>query len=149
MCIVSQKVMVLKNAVGSILTVSLFHPKAMHQPKVIRDLVENDWNSNLEHSLYSIDICLLFKIFLILSFISCVGLPVTKDALDEVAQMSGVMTVCEDFLSDKRKAECERIIPDIDVIKLAEAADAYLFLKAHFNHPPQQQSLMLLLFVAL
>lgn len=61
------------------------------------------------------------------------GLPVTEEALDEVAQLSSVMTVGEDFLSPNVRAECERIIPDIDGVKPMDAADAYLFLKAHYQ----------------
>ena len=45
------------------------------------------------------------------------------------------MTVGEDFLSPHVRAECERIIPDIDGVKPMDAADTYLFLKA--NYQPQ------------
>ena len=47
-----------------------------------------------------------------------------------MSQLSGVMTVGEDFLSPHVRAECERIIPDIDGVKPMDAADTYLFLKA-------------------
>ena len=52
-----------------------------------------------------------------------------------MSQLSGVMTVGEDFLSPHVRAECERIIPDIDGVKPMDAADTYLFLKA--NYQPQ------------
>lgn len=60
------------------------------------------------------------------------GLPVTKEALDEVAQLSNVITVGEDFLLPVVRTACERIIPDLDGIKPTDAADTYLFLKAHY-----------------
>lgn len=47
--------------------------------------------------------------------------------------MSGVMTFGEDFLPAAVRTECERIIPDVDGIKPIDAADTFLFLKAHYN----------------
>lgn len=47
--------------------------------------------------------------------------------------MSGIMTVGEDFLPAVVRTECERIIPDVDGIKPTDAADTFLFLKAHYN----------------
>ena len=61
------------------------------------------------------------------------GLPVTQEALNEVAEMSGVMTSGEDFLPTTVRTECERIIPEVDGIKPTDAADTFLFLKAHYN----------------
>lgn len=66
------------------------------------------------------------------------GLPahyrsITDEALDEVRELSGVMDVGEDFLDADVRRECERIIPDIDQVKPADAADTYLFLKHHYG----------------
>lgn len=66
------------------------------------------------------------------------GLPahyrsITDEALDEVRELSGVMDVGEDFLDADVRRECEQIIPDIDQVKPADAADTYLFLKHHYG----------------
>ena len=50
-------------------------------------------------------------------------MPLSQEALDEVARVSEVMTVGDEFLPAAVKTECERIIPDV----------SYLFLKAHYN----------------
>lgn len=60
-----------------------------------------------------------------------------QEALNEVAEVSGIMTVGEDFLPAAVRTECERIIPDVDGIKPTDAADTFLFLKANYN---QEQS---------
>ena len=61
------------------------------------------------------------------------GLPITDEALDEVRELSGVMDVGEDFLDADVRRECEQIIPEIDQVKPADAADTYLFLKHHYG----------------
>jgi hypothetical protein len=61
------------------------------------------------------------------------GLHVTEDQLQEVAEMSGVLEVSENFLDDAFRLECERHIPNTDEIIPAEASNAYLFLKANFE----------------
>ena len=61
------------------------------------------------------------------------GLPITDEALDEVRELSGVMDVGEDFLDADVRRECERIVPEIDQVKPADAADTYLFLKHHYG----------------
>ena len=38
----------------------------------------------------------------------------TNQALDEVAEVSGVMTVGDDFLSCDVRRECERVIPKVE-----------------------------------
>jgi len=60
-------------------------------------------------------------------------MPLTQEALDEVAGLSEVMTVGEEFLPAAVKRKCEQIIANVDDIKPMEAADSYLFLKAHYN----------------
>ena len=58
----------------------------------------------------------------------------TKEILDEVATISGVMTYGDDYLPQHVRAECERIIPHMNEVKPAEAADTFLFLKAHYQN---------------
>ncbi|KAK3712321.1 hypothetical protein QZH41_017256 [Actinostola sp. cb2023] len=66
------------------------------------------------------------------------GFPVSKEALDEVAQLSDVMSVGDDYLTPAVRAECERIIPEIDDVKPNDAATTYLFLKTHYQEPSAQ-----------
>ena len=54
------------------------------------------------------------------------GLQVTQASLDEVTEVSGVLTVGEDYLLPAFRAECERIIPDIDGVKPCDAADIFI-----------------------
>jgi hypothetical protein len=61
------------------------------------------------------------------------GTPVTQEALDEVGDVSGVLTVGDDYLAPDVRAECERIIPDINGVKSCNAADTFLFLKHHYH----------------
>ena len=61
------------------------------------------------------------------------GLPVTQEALNEVAEVSSIMTFGEDFLPAAVRTKCERIITDVDGIKPTDAAHTFLFLKAHYN----------------
>ena len=42
-------------------------------------------------------------------------------SLDEVADVSGVLTVRDDYLAPHVRAECECIIPDIDGVKPCNA----------------------------
>lgn len=55
-----------------------------------------------------------------------IGLQVTQEALDEVATLSGVISVGDDYLPSSVREECERIVPNIDGVKPAEAADAHI-----------------------
>ena len=41
------------------------------------------------------------------------GLQVTQELLDEVAEVSGVLTVGDDYLLPAVRAECERVIPEM------------------------------------
>ncbi len=56
-----------------------------------------------------------------------------QQSLDEVAELSGVFEVGHDYLDLELRAHFERILPQIGDIKPEEAADAYLFLKAHYQ----------------
>ena len=71
-------------------------------------------------------ICIIFHLVLFQ------GLQVTQ-LLDEVAEVSGVLTVEDDYLLPAVRAECECVIPDIDGVKPCNAVDTFLFLKAHYK----------------
>lgn len=51
----------------------------------------------------------------------------------EVANLSNVLDATGDYLEPNFRVECERHIPDTNGIKPAEAANAYLYLKANFD----------------
>ena len=53
--------------------------------------------------------------------------------LQEVAELSGVLESADDLLDNAFRLECERHIPNTDEIEPAEAANAFLFLKANFD----------------
>jgi hypothetical protein len=65
-------------------------------------------------------------------------LPITDEALNEIAEISGVMQVGNDFLPCNVRRECERVIPNIVNVKAVDAADTYLFLKANYHEPTSQ-----------
>ena len=58
--------------------------------------------------------------------------PVSKEALDEVAEISGVLDAHDDYLPVHVREQCEAIIPEICEVKSKNAAVTYLFLKAHY-----------------
>lgn len=62
------------------------------------------------------------------------GFKLTKGAIDEVAQLSGVMDVGDDYLSQAVRQECERIIPEWDHVKPQDAATTFIFLKNHYRN---------------
>ena len=62
-------------------------------------------------------------------------LPSKRAILDEVAELSQVMTVGDDFLTPAVRAECERVIPEIEDVKPSDAATTFLFLKTYYNEP--------------
>lgn len=49
------------------------------------------------------------------------------------------MTVRGDFLTPAVRAECERVIPEIENVKSSDGATTFLFLKAYNNEPSSQQ----------
>ena len=63
------------------------------------------------------------------------GLQITEETLNEVTEISAVMTEGDDFLTAAVRAECERIIPQIHLVRPEDAADTYMFLKTHFIEP--------------
>ena len=48
------------------------------------------------------------------------------------------MTVTDDYLTPTIRAECERIMPEIEAVKPNDAAATYLFLKKHYQLPSSQ-----------
>lgn len=61
------------------------------------------------------------------------GFPITEQQLMEVANLSNVLDNTDDYLEPNFRTECARHIPDTDEIEPAEAANAYLYLKANFD----------------
>lgn len=61
------------------------------------------------------------------------GINLTEADLREVAELSGVLDGTDDYLHPNFLRECERIIPNTDDIVPAQAANAFLYLKANFN----------------
>ena len=59
--------------------------------------------------------------------------PITEQQLMEVANLSNVLDATGDYLEPNFRVECERHIPDTNGIEPAEAANAYLYLKANFD----------------
>lgn len=51
----------------------------------------------------------------------------------KVANLSNVLDNTDDYLEPNFRTECARHIPDTDEIEPAEAANAYLYLKANFD----------------
>ena len=65
----------------------------------------------------------------------------TKAALNEIATLSEVMSVGDNYLSPAVRQECERIIPAINDVKPSDAATTYMFFKLHYEElPPNTQS---------
>ena len=61
------------------------------------------------------------------------GLPVTKEQLQEVAELSNVLEETDDYLTENFRRECEHHIPNVDDIEPAEAVNAYLYLKTNVD----------------
>ena len=62
-----------------------------------------------------------------------IGIPVTVEQLEEVAQVSGVMNVKDDFLLPNFRAECERIVPYPKQVEPNECKEAFICLKENFS----------------
>jgi hypothetical protein len=65
------------------------------------------------------------------------GKPVSTEDLNEVAELSGVMSYGDDYLEPNLRANCERIIPEVEAVLPNDAADSFLFLKAHYRNQNQ------------
>ena len=61
------------------------------------------------------------------------GLHVTEEQLREVTELSNVLDNTDDYLDPEFRQECERHIPNTDVIEPSQAANAFLYLKANFD----------------
>ena len=59
--------------------------------------------------------------------------PFTEQQLVEVANLSNVLDDTDNYLEPNFRIKCERHIPDTDETEPAEAANAYLHLKANFD----------------
>ena len=58
------------------------------------------------------------------------GFHITEEPLQDVADLSDVLEGTDDYLKPAFRRECERHLPSPDSIELAEASDAYRFLKS-------------------
>lgn len=70
--------------------------------------------------------------FIFIYFFVIQGWPLSQEALDEAAELSGVLEE-DDYLDPKVRKKCERIIPELSDVKSRNAAETYLFLKAHYK----------------
>ena len=61
-----------------------------------------------------------------------VGIVVAKESLDQVAEVLGVLNHDEDYLPVDVREPCEAIIPQIAEVKSKDAAETFLFVKAHY-----------------
>lgn len=57
------------------------------------------------------------------------GWPVTEDQLKDVAELSGVLELDDDFIESEYREKCERIIPFPGDVEPDQCADAYVYLK--------------------
>ncbi|CAB4023493.1 Hypothetical predicted protein [Paramuricea clavata] len=58
--------------------------------------------------------------------------PVTEDQLKDVAELSGVLELDDDFIQSESREKCERIIPFPGDVEPDQCADAYVYLKDNF-----------------
>lgn len=61
------------------------------------------------------------------------GIPVSREQLQEVAEVSGLLECIRDCISPQLRRECEHLIPDPSTIESCKAKLAYLFLKRSVN----------------
>ena len=57
----------------------------------------------------------------------------TEEQLREVTELSNVLGNTDYYLDPGFRQECERHIPNTDVIEPSQAANAFLYLKANFD----------------
>jgi hypothetical protein len=60
-----------------------------------------------------------------------VGWKVSDEQLREVAELSGVLQVHDDYLDSVFRAQCERLLPDPSNLEPADCGTAFLFLCEH------------------
>ena len=68
------------------------------------------------------------------------GFELTKQSLDDVAQLSGVMNFGNDYLPEVVRQECERVVPELDNVKPQDAATTFIFLKSYYNNANEVDS---------
>jgi uncharacterized secreted protein with C-terminal beta-propeller domain len=61
-----------------------------------------------------------------------IGIAVARESLDEVAEVSGVLNHDDDYLPAEVRQQCEAIVLQIGEVKSKNAAETFLFLKAHY-----------------
>lgn len=61
------------------------------------------------------------------------GWNVTEEQLEEVAQLSDVLTGHDDFLSPDFRAKCQQIIPDPLALDVNDCVHAFRYLKDNFQ----------------
>ncbi|CAB3977777.1 Hypothetical predicted protein [Paramuricea clavata] len=59
------------------------------------------------------------------------GWKVSDEQLREVAELSGVLQVHDDYLDSVFRAQCERLLPDPSNLEPADCGTAFLFLCEH------------------
>ena len=68
-----------------------------------------------------------------LAMLFSAGWPVTEEQLQAVAAHAGVLDIEDDFILPDFRAECERLMPQIEEIEPGDCADAFRYLKQHFS----------------
>ena len=76
----------------------------------------------------------MFSLFF---FLCCahhfVGWPISEEQLQEAVVHSGVLDVRDYFLEPDFRAECERLIPNVDEVEAKDCRQAFLYLKHNFS----------------
>ena len=60
------------------------------------------------------------------------GFSVSEEQLKNVAEMSGVLEVAQDFMSTEMRQQCSAIIPYPTEVEPNECYDAFIYLKHNF-----------------
>ena len=69
------------------------------------------------------------KVTSVTCFNFIVGWPVTEQQLQDVAEMSEVLEIDQDFVESEFRIKCERAIPFPEQVEPDQCADAYIYLK--------------------
>lgn len=63
------------------------------------------------------------------------GLKLTKDQIEDVAKVSGLLNVdTDDFIDSEVKSNCQRLIPSPGNIESKNAIEAFRYLKVHVKN---------------
>ena len=79
----------------------------------------------------------LIHILVICSYF--LGWKIDDEQLREVAELSGVLQVHDDYLDSVFRAQCERLLPDPSNLEPADCGTAFLFLCEHMTDMSEQQ----------